>query len=112
MTGAYPVPSGDGSARKEGARRNVTEVCGHGSGRLGLAVLPDASGPTLRNFAKATTEPGAIVHTDGLQSYRVLARHGHSPSPTQAGESRVAFTTGVATRLARIVGSPRASADA
>jgi len=40
-------------------------------------VLPDASGPTLRDFTKATTQPGAIVHTDGLQSYRVLAKHGY-----------------------------------
>jgi transposase-like protein len=53
------------------------EVRGHGSGRLRLAVLPDASGPTLRDFTKATTEPGAIVHTDGLQSYRALAKHGY-----------------------------------
>jgi transposase-like protein/predicted RNA-binding Zn-ribbon protein involved in translation (DUF1610 family) len=53
------------------------EVRGAGSGRLRLAVLPDASGSTLRDFTKATTEPGAIVHTDGLQSYRSLAKHGY-----------------------------------
>jgi transposase-like protein len=53
------------------------EVRGAGSGRVRLAVLPDASGPTLRDFAKATTQPGAIVHTDGLQSYRVLSKHGY-----------------------------------
>ena len=53
------------------------EVRGAGSGRLRLAVLPDASGRSLRDFAKATTEPGAIVHTDGLQSYRALAKHGY-----------------------------------
>lgn len=53
------------------------EVRGAGSGRLRLAVLPDASGPTLRDFAKATTQIGAIVHTDGLQSYRALAKHGY-----------------------------------
>ncbi len=53
------------------------EVRGAGSGRLRLQVLPDAAGPTLRDFAKATTEKGAIVHTDGLQSYRVLSKHGY-----------------------------------
>ncbi len=53
------------------------EVRGRGSGRLRLAVLPDASGPALLAFTKATTEKGAIVHTDGLQSYRVLAEHGY-----------------------------------
>jgi transposase-like protein len=53
------------------------EVRGAGSGRLRLQVLPDASGPTMRDFAIATTAKGAIVHTDGLQSYRVLAKHGY-----------------------------------
>ena len=42
-----------------------------------LAVLRDASAATLRDFAEATTQRGAIVHTDGLQSYRVLAKHGY-----------------------------------
>ncbi len=42
-----------------------------------LAVLPDAAGPSLLAFTQATTAPGAIVHTDGLQSYRVLAKHGY-----------------------------------
>jgi len=50
------------------------EVRGAGSGRLRLALLPNASGPALRDFAIATTAQGATVHTDGLQSYRVLAR--------------------------------------
>lgn len=53
------------------------EVRGRGSGRLRLQVLPDASGPSLLVFTKTTTEKGAIVHTDGLQSYRVLAEHGY-----------------------------------
>ncbi len=53
------------------------EVRGRGSGRLRLAVLPDASGPSLLAFTQATTQPGAVVHTDGLQSYRALAKHGY-----------------------------------
>jgi len=53
------------------------EVRGAGSGRVRLAVLPDASGATLSDFAKATTQHGAIVHTDGLTSYRVLVKHGY-----------------------------------
>jgi transposase-like protein len=53
------------------------EVRGRGSGRLRLQALPDASSPSLLAFTKATTEKGAIVHTDGLQSYRVLAEHGY-----------------------------------
>jgi transposase-like protein len=53
------------------------EVRGQGSGRLRLAVLPDASGPALLAFTQATTAPGAIVRTDGLQSYKTLAKHGY-----------------------------------
>jgi transposase-like protein len=53
------------------------EVRGRGPGRLRLAVLPDASGPALLAFTKATTQAGAIVHTDGLQSYRVLTEQGY-----------------------------------
>jgi transposase-like protein len=53
------------------------EVRGQGSGRLRLAVLPDAAAPSLLAFTQATTAPGATVHTDGLQSYRVLSKHGY-----------------------------------
>jgi hypothetical protein len=64
------------------------EVRGAGSGRLRLAVLPDSSGPTLRDFTNTTTEKGAIVHTDGLQSYRVLAQHGYEPPTPASGDRR------------------------
>jgi transposase-like protein len=53
------------------------EVRGPGSGRLRLQVLTDASASSLLAFTQATTAPGAVVHTDGLQSYRMLAKHGY-----------------------------------
>ena len=53
------------------------EVRGRGSGRVRLAVLPTASGPALLAFTRATTQAGAIVHTDGLQAYRTLTQHGY-----------------------------------
>jgi len=53
------------------------EVRGRGSGRLRLAVLPDASGPSLLAFTQTTTAAGAVVHTDGLQSYQALSKHGY-----------------------------------
>ncbi len=53
------------------------EVRGRGSGRVRLAVLPDASGSAVLAFTKATTQMGAIVNTDGLQSYKTLAEHGY-----------------------------------
>ncbi len=53
------------------------EVRGRGSGRVRLAVLPDASRSSLLAFTTATTRSGAIVHSDGLQCYRALAKHGY-----------------------------------
>ena len=62
------------------------EVRGRGSGRLRLQVLPDPSSPSLLALTKATTAPGAIVHTDGYQAYNVLANHGydHRRRPKQS----------------------------
>ena len=47
--------------------------------------------PSLLAFVQATTAQGAIVHTDGLQSYRVLQGHGYehrrrAQSAAAAGE--------------------------
>lgn len=62
------------------------EVRGRGSGRLRLQVLPDPSSSSLWALTKATTAPGAIVHTDGYQAYNVLAKHGydHRRCPKQS----------------------------
>ena len=55
----------------------AVEARGRGSGRLRLAVLPDASKASLSAFAGATTERGAIVHTDGWKGYNGLAGLGY-----------------------------------
>ncbi len=62
------------------------EVCGRGSGRLRLQVPPDPSSPSLLALTKATTARGAIVHTDGYQTYNVLSKHGydHRRRPKQS----------------------------
>jgi hypothetical protein len=62
------------------------EVCGQGSGRLRLQVLPDASSASLLALTKATTTRGAIVHTDGYQAYNVLTKNGyyHRRRPKQS----------------------------
>ena len=59
----------------------AVEVRGQGSGRLRLAVLADATAPSLLAFTQATTAAGAIVHTDGLHSYKRLAKHGYEHRP-------------------------------
>lgn len=57
------------------------EVRGRGSGRLRLQVLPNSQAKTLEAFTKATTAPGAIVHTDGLFSYSGLPKLGYDHRP-------------------------------
>ena len=65
------------------------EVRGAGSGRLWLQVLANSQAKTLQVFTKATTAPGAIVHTDALRSYAGLAKLGYQHRPRkQTGASR------------------------
>jgi transposase-like protein len=59
----------------------AVEVRGQGSGRLRLAPLADAAKPTLDAFVKATTAPGAIVHTDGWWGYKGLPKQGFDHRP-------------------------------
>lgn len=65
----------------------AVEVRGQGSGRLRMAPLADAAGPTLGAFVAATTAPGTIVHTDGWKGYAGLAAEGydHRPRSQRAG---------------------------
>lgn len=59
----------------------AVEVRGAGSGRLCLQVLANSQAKTLEAFTKATTAPGAIVHTDRLNSYSGLAKLGYQHRP-------------------------------
>lgn len=65
----------------------AVEVRGRGSGRARLGVVENASWDSLGSFVKATTEAGAIVHTDAWGGYRPLARAGfdHRPRSQRAG---------------------------
>jgi transposase-like protein len=57
------------------------EVRRRGSGRLRLQVIPNSRATTLEAFTTATTARGAIVHTDGLFSYRGLPKLGYEHRP-------------------------------
>jgi len=59
----------------------AVEVRGRGSGRLRLAILPDATSTSLAAFVTATTAAGAIVHTDGWQAYQRIAKLGYEHRP-------------------------------
>jgi hypothetical protein len=57
------------------------EIRDRGSGRLRLAVLPDASGASLGAFVTDNVEAGSIVRTDGWVGYKPLTRLGYGHRP-------------------------------
>jgi hypothetical protein len=59
----------------------AVEVRGRGSGRLRVAVLENASGKSLGAFVTTTTEPGAIVNTDGWGGDNGLGALGYEHRP-------------------------------
>jgi hypothetical protein len=70
------------------------EVRGRGSGRLRLQILANSRATSLEAFAKATTAPATIVHTDGLFSYSGPAKLGYDHRPRKqqtipAGEQQL-----------------------
>lgn len=67
----------------------AVEVRGRGSGRLRLAILNDATLRSLSGFVTATTERGAIVHTDGWKGYSGLDRLGYDHAPLSQGPEPV-----------------------
>ena len=69
-----------GARRRDSTKALVTiaiERRGQGSGRVRLAVIPDASADSLCGFVSSVLIDGATVHTDGWQSYRRLERLGY-----------------------------------
>jgi transposase-like protein len=48
-----------------------------GLGRVRAQLVPDLSAASLIPFVCDVVEPGAIVQTDGWQSYRAIADHGY-----------------------------------
>ncbi|MDE8670614.1 IS1595 family transposase [Pseudarthrobacter sp. H3Y2-7] len=57
----------------------AVEVTGpRGFGRARMAVLADASGPSLHHFVADNVEPGALVVTDGWTSYQGIETLGYA----------------------------------
>ena len=75
-----PEEGKTGVRRHDSARALVAiaiEQRGAGSGRLRLAVVPDASADSLCGFVSEVVAPGAVVHTDGWRGYWPLKREGY-----------------------------------
>jgi transposase-like protein len=55
----------------------AAEENGRGIGRIRMARIPRATRKVLQRFVQEVIEPGSIVHTDGLVSYRGLETVGY-----------------------------------
>lgn len=66
----------------------AAEEDGEGVGRIRLATIPDASGPSLLNFVEESVEPGSLIHTDGWEGYRGLSAKGYRHEATNISKSR------------------------
>jgi transposase-like protein len=68
----------------------AVEVRGAGSGRLRMQVVENASTAALTGFVQDVVEPGAVVHTDGWNSYRRLSKLDYDHRPRTQRPGRVA----------------------
>ena len=55
----------------------AAQVDGARVGRIRLRRVPDTSAPSLARAVHAAVEPGSVIRTDGLPSYRRLAARGY-----------------------------------
>lgn len=79
--------------RQDGTKALVVvavEVRGAGSGRVRMQIVENASTATLTGFVIEAVEAGAVVHTDGWNSYRRLAKLGYDHRPRTQRPGRVA----------------------
>jgi transposase-like protein len=65
----------------------AVEQEGRALGRCRMQVIPDISGPTLREFLLSHVEPGSIVLTDGLRSYGPACGEDYTHRPEPIGPS-------------------------
>lgn len=65
----------------------AVERDGRALGRCRMQVIEDFSGPTLREFMLAHVEPGSVVITDGLASYRPACGDDYEHRPEPIGPS-------------------------
>ena len=87
----------------------AVEVRGPGSGRVRMKVIPDASSDTLIGFVKDNVEAGAITHTDGWSSYKLLPGAGYDHRPrSQRAAKRDGDTEPVMPRAHRAISNLKA----
>jgi transposase-like protein len=55
----------------------AAEVRGHGTGRIRMSIVPDASADSLISFIQDSVTEGSLIRTDGWSGYGPLPRHGY-----------------------------------
>jgi len=55
----------------------AAQIRGRGLGRIRMHCIPNASKVTLQAFVQQVVEPGSVVYTDGLDSYKGLGALGY-----------------------------------
>jgi transposase-like protein len=86
LGGPEPGVRGRGAQGKVMVEMAV-ERDGRALGRCRLQVIEDVSGSTLREFMLAHVEPGSVVITDGLASYRPACGEDYEHRPEPIGPS-------------------------
>ncbi len=76
----------------------AAEVRGRAIGRIRMQRVADASADSLLTFVQHAVQPGSVVITDGLQSYRRPAQARLSPRPESAPWSWRVGRGGLASR--------------
>lgn len=76
LGGPKPGKHGRGAAGKT-VIVVAAQVDGRRIGRIRLRRVPDVSAPSLERAVQAAVEPGSVVRTDGLLSYRRLSARGY-----------------------------------
>ena len=71
----------------------AAEVRGRAIGRIRMQRVADASADSLLTFVQHAVQPGSVVITDGLQSYRRLPKRGYRHD--RRHKSRTASSAGV-----------------
>ncbi len=68
----------------------AVEIRGSGSGRARMRTVEEASTATLTGLVREVVEAGAVVQTDGCNSYKRLSRFGYDHRPHTQRPGRVA----------------------
>ena len=106
LGGVRPGKRGRGALGKVLVLVAVEDKGRAGFGRIRIAVIPNASAPSLRKAIEAVIEPGSTVRTDEWSGYPSITKHGYSHivvkgNVSMPGEDPTALVHRVASLLKR-----------